>query len=377
MQNLAVAAYDELKAEYDQIINEPIVLASPQDPTIFDISRYPHYEVVISNWYAFFFDPSAEHSLGDLFLQSLIEIINEYHNEFFMEDCRVEREFQTAKGGSIDMVLYQQSEEGEEFETAIIIENKIRAGLNNDLDDYYESVKVDEPNQKVGLVLSLDKIEVPHQKFINITHEELLEVVQQNLGKYVVSARPKYIPYLQDFIYNLEQMTRPDKMQDSIKFYFERAEKIQELLTLRSHAYHHVDNDLYRVIQADADWEWGRVSSKSASFRRYNPEIWCYLSHYEIFETKKYQLEMWLKGEEVVQIWKKTEGQKRIYSKYKDRFKSEKDIGNNTIWVPLGKKEYEGVILKDIEKFGETILQILNDDWAELIEDVTNLLDTK
>ena len=86
---------------------------------------------------------------------------------------------------------------------------------------------------------------------------------------------------------------------------------------------------------------------------------------------------MWLKGEEVVQIWKKTEGQKRIYSKYKDRFKSEKDIGNNTIWVPLGKKEYEGVILKDIEKFGETILQILNDDWAELIEDVTNLLDTK
>ena len=86
MQNLADATYDDLKAEYDQIIDEPIVLTLPQDPTIFDISGYPHYEDVISNWYAFFFDPLAEHSLRDLFLQSLIEIINEYDNEFYMED---------------------------------------------------------------------------------------------------------------------------------------------------------------------------------------------------------------------------------------------------------------------------------------------------
>ena len=216
-------SYEKLEANYDPIINEPIDLAPPEDRTIFDISRYPHYEEVISNWYAFFFDPVAEHSLGDLFLQSLVEIINEdnEHRKFSLEDCRVKREFQTEKGGFIDLMLYKQSEDSENYETAIIIENKIYAGVNNDLHDYYDSVKSD---QKVGVVISLKKIKVlPHQKFLNITHEEL-GAIQRNLGKYVVSAR--YILYLQDFILNLEQMTRPEKMQYSIKYYFDNATKI-------------------------------------------------------------------------------------------------------------------------------------------------------
>ena len=57
MPNLANIKYDEITAEYDDIVNKPIDLASAQDPTIFDISGYPHYENVISNWYAFFFNP--------------------------------------------------------------------------------------------------------------------------------------------------------------------------------------------------------------------------------------------------------------------------------------------------------------------------------
>ncbi len=44
MQSSANATYDELSAEYDHIINEPITFAPPRDPTIFDISGYAHYE---------------------------------------------------------------------------------------------------------------------------------------------------------------------------------------------------------------------------------------------------------------------------------------------------------------------------------------------
>lgn len=368
--------YKELRANYDPIINKPLDLAPPEDRTIFDISEYRHYEEVISNWYAFFFNPAAEHSLCNLFLQSLIEIINEGkdHKEFSMEDCRVEREFRTKKGRT-DLVLYEKSEESDNFETAIIIENKIHAGLHNDLDDYYESVTVVEPDQKVGIVLSLNEIkqEALPEEFINITHKELLEAIKRNLGKYVVSAKLKYILYLQDFISNLERMTGPKKMHKSIKYYFEKAEKIQDLMTLRSHAYQHINNDLYRVIQADQGWEWGRNNPTYASFRKSEPDIWFNLKHRTVFETKEFTLEMWL-GEKTLQAWKETEGQNTIYSKYGDEFMIEEEIDNNSDWVYLAKKDYKDITIEDIEKFGEKILQILNDEWSELLEDLTKLL---
>ena len=244
--------------EYDSIINEAPVPAPPEDRTIFDISEYPHYEKVISNWYAFFFDPSAEHSLRGLFLQSLIEIINEHGNEFFMQNCCVRREFQTKKRGFIDLLLYKQSGEDEKFESAIIIENKIYAPLNNDLVDYYNSVET-EPCQKVGIVLSLHKIECPPGKFINITHECLLKVIQRNLGEYVASAKLKYIHTLQDFISNLKQMTRPEEMQDHIKYYFDNATKIDDLLDLKAQAKNYLRENLRNAV-ARNHYEWKKGS---------------------------------------------------------------------------------------------------------------------
>ncbi len=372
MPDPAYLTYKELCAEYDSIINEAQTPAPSEDRTFFDISEYPHYENVISNWYAFFFNRAAEHSLHDLFLQSLVEIIKEY-KEFSMEDCRVAREFQTDKGKFIDLVLYEQAEEDEKLESAIIIENKISAGIYNDLNDYYNSVKT-KSGRKVGIVLSLHEIKNTLPKeFINITHERLLGVVRRNLGQYVASAKLKYIHYLQDFISNLEQMTGPKKMHESIKYYFEKAEKIQDLLTLRSHAYQHINNDLYRVIQADQGWEWQRNYPTYASFRKSEPDIWFGLKHRTVFETKEFTLEMWLGGK-TLQAWKEKEGQNTIYSKYGDGFMIEKQIDDSRNWAYLAKKDYKDITIEDIEKFGEKILQILNDEWSELLEDVTKLL---
>ena len=369
--------YKELCANYDLIINEPIDLAPPKDRTIFDISEYRHYEEVISNWYAFFFDTAAEHSLRDLFLQSLVEIINKDkdHREFSMENCRVEREFRTKKG-RIDLVIYEQSKERENFETAIIIENKIHAGLHNDLDGYYESVRVVEPDQKVGIVLSLNEIkqEALPEEFINITHKELLEAIKRNLGKCVVSAKLKYILYLQDFISNLEQMTGPKKMHESIKYYFEKAGKMQDLLTLRSHAYQHIIDDLCRVIQADQGWEWRRKNPTYVAFSKVETEIWYNLEHSEVFETKKFRLKMYLKGEETIQAWKTKGGQNKIYSKYKSRFTVENHIADKDDWTLLAEKDHEVKNIEGLEYFGETVLNILTEDWAELLEYVTELL---
>ena len=369
MSDQAGLTYEELCAEFDPITKAP--LAPPEDRTIFDISRYPHYEKVISNWYAFFFDPSAEHSLRDLFLQSLIEIINKdrEHEEFSMKDCRVEREFPTEKRGFIDLLLYEQSGDSENSETAIIIENKIKYGVNNDLDDYYSTVVSD---QKVGVILSLHEIKqaLPEQ-FINITHEELLEAIKRNLGGYVVSAKPKYILYLQDFISNLEQMTGPKKMQDHIQYYFDNATKIDELLNLRYQAEVYLRDNLRKSVE-DNNYEWKNKAEGAFRFAYSNGRILFYLYDISTICTeKKFSLSVFLYGEEVVTHWIDAGGRERIGG---NEYQLELKLYNQgKKWEYLAVKEYE---ITNIENFGEIIFEFLNEDWSEFLEDVTNILNS-
>ena len=372
MPDPAGPTYEGLRANYDSIINEPIDLALPEDRTIFDISEYRHYEEVISNWYAFFFDPAAEHSLGNLFLQSLVEVINEDNErrKFSMEDCRVEREFPTEKGGFIDLMLYKQSEESDNFETAVIIENKIYAGINNDLHDYYSSV---ESGQKVGVVISLKKIDVPHQKFLNITHEELLGAIKRNLGEYVVSANPKYIPYLQDFILNLEQMTKPEKMQDSIKYYFDNATKIDKLLNLRDQAEVYLRDNLRKSVEGN-NYEWKNKAEGAFRFAYSNGRILFYLYDISTICTeKKFSLSVWLYGEEVVEHWKHVNGRETIRrNEYQKKFNfNQNSYGEGKKWAYLAERKYK---IPDIEKFGEDVFKFVKEDWSEVLKDVTDIL---
>ena len=385
MSDPACLKYEELCAEYDPLIDELIALAPPPDPTIFDISEYPHYENVISNWYAFFFDPDAEHSLDDLFLKSLIEIINECNNEFEMESCHVEREFLTDERGFIDLVLYEQSEEEERFASAIIIENKIYAPVKNKLDDYYDSVKVVEPDQKIGIVLSLHLIKdkVLPDGFINITHERLLKVIKRNLGQYVASAKLKYIHTLQDFISNLEQMTRPKKMQANIKYYFDNAAKIEELVKLRNQAknYSKEINKNLQTAVADKDYEWEKPSDGVFEFgyklksEDSDHRIWFNIKNItEICTRKKFLLSVWLYGERYGERWRHVDGGNQIKrNEYQLDFNKDKDIEEEESenWEFLAKKEYE---IPDIEKFSDTVFQILKDDWSKFLKEVEKIL---
>lgn len=376
--------YKELCEEYEPLIDELIALAPPPDRTIFDISEYPHYENVISNWYAFFFDPDAEHSLDDLFLKSLIEIINEDKNKFDMEGCHVEREFLTDERGFIDLVLYEQSEEEEGFDSAIIIENKIYAPVKNKLDDYYNSVKVVEPGQKIGIVLSLHSIkdEVFPDEFINITHERLLKVIKRNLGQYVASAKLKYIHTLQDFISNLEQMTRPKKMHANIRYYFDNAAKIEELVTLRNQAINYskkITKNLEAAVKDNNKYIWEKPSDGVFEFgyQLKSEDDWIefYIENIpKICTRKKFLLSVWLIGAEVVEHWRRVDDREKIRrNEYQLDFDKDKDIKEEESeeFEFLAKKEYE---IPDIEKFGDTVFQIIEDDWSKFLKEVEKIL---
>lgn len=102
--------------------------------TFLGIAKQPHYENVMSNIYAFYFNVDEVHGMQDLFINSLLEIINEsklrdQKKVAAISDFEVSTEVSTKKNGRIDILLSSEDH-------AIIIENKVYHTLNNNLEDY-------------------------------------------------------------------------------------------------------------------------------------------------------------------------------------------------------------------------------------------------
>lgn len=194
--------------------------------TFFDITKYPHLENVWSNIYAFFINPNTGHGLNELFLNSIIEIIKQKTgNDFnFTSDIEVETQFHTIKGGFIDIIVSDE-------QTAFIIENKVYHHLNNDLKDYWNSIK---KPRKQGIILSLAEIrKINDNNFINITHIELLQHIAGNLVTYFLNAEEKYLILLKDFYQNIKNMTNPMEPK-LIEFYLNNEQTIQEIQKIQN-----------------------------------------------------------------------------------------------------------------------------------------------
>lgn len=202
--------------------------------TFLEIAKQPHYENVISNIYAFFFNVNEDHQLNDLFIKSLLILINNsalaLEGETF-ENFDVFTEYGTTNQKRIDILLQSNTQ-------AIIIENKVYHHLNNDLDEYFNEIEVP---VKVGIVLSLHPIsDIQHLHFINITHLELLQAVITNLGNYVMSASDKYVVFLKDFYQNILNISTPIMEDKKLKFYFDNKTKINQLVTLKTTVKTHI-----------------------------------------------------------------------------------------------------------------------------------------
>lgn len=203
----------------------PIPHVSKRPTTFLGISKQPHYENVWSNIYAFFLDLTGEHNLDDLFLQSLLQLINEANGSTFLFNpaFQIDTEYRTKKNGRIDILLSNSND-------AIIIENKVYHHLNNDLSDYWGSVT---QANKQGVILSLQKIIIYNQNFIGITHLEFLQRVLSNLPNYFSNANEKYIIFLKDFYQNVLNTTNPMDT-NVIKFFCRNKEEINKVAAIRN-----------------------------------------------------------------------------------------------------------------------------------------------
>ena len=211
--------------------------------TFLEIANQPHYENVISNIYAFFFDTEEEHMLGDLFINSLVNCMKgKFNNEWSADfnDFDVLTEY-TTKEGRIDILLIND-------DSAIIIENKIYHHLNNDLAEYSEYIKDQVSNDCVyGIVLSLKEIKSKQDNFISLTHKELLNEVLQNIGEYLINASEKYIGFLKDFYLNIINLSEKNMKNNELEFYLTHQKKITDLVKLENHYKDHIKSEIKSV----------------------------------------------------------------------------------------------------------------------------------
>lgn len=203
MEELSTEELEKCKEWLKNVSLASIPKCQERKKTLMDIAGIEHLETKWSLIYAYFFNPKESHGLGSLFYDSLSEILlNKNPNKKIqMNDFYVKTEVPAReKDGStkfIDILLSNG-------EYAIIIENKVRASLYNPLQTYWDSVKI-EDDKKCGVVLSLYEINASkyNSNYLNITHEELIKQVQNNLYKHYLTADPKALMFLQDFIQNI------------------------------------------------------------------------------------------------------------------------------------------------------------------------------
>jgi hypothetical protein len=232
---------------------------SKPQKTFLEIAKQPHYENVISNMYAFFFNVYEEHGFNDLFIKSLIECIEarkisgkDFSN---FTDFEIETEYSTSgigkngKRGRIDLLLSNDQQ-------AIIIENKIYHYLANDLDDYWHSVKLKAENDsaKIGIILSLKPISTDlyqhfekKNEFISLTHAELLKKVMENLAIYLTKCEAKYVHFLEDFNQNIINLSSQTMNSQDINFYVDNKTSINQLVLFKQQFKKHVTSEVERA----------------------------------------------------------------------------------------------------------------------------------
>lgn len=231
--------------ELKELFKKNIIPTKAKTPVTFlGIAKQPHYENVISNIYAFFFDPDQEHGFKDLFIKTLIHCINtktkkKEINQSLEYDIRTE--VYTKNKLRIDILLKSE-------DSALIIENKIYHHLDNSLGKYWDSATedLDDTSNSIGIILSLFEIKSDNENFICITHKEFLDQINKNIGSYHINCNPKYLMFLQDFQQNLFNQSKKMMTEENLKIYLENQNQIEDAIALKKE----YKKKLYEQIKA-------------------------------------------------------------------------------------------------------------------------------
>ncbi|WP_304234830.1 PD-(D/E)XK nuclease family protein [Jiulongibacter sediminis] len=275
--------------------------AEHQEFDSFAISGYPHYENVLSNWFAFFLTTRNEHGFASLFGEALKNAIARKFNienlDWLDKDLTAVREVITNKGNFIDIILFDEGEpDHKSFSNCLIIEHKINASVYNDLDDYYSSVETSgESGSKTALILSARNRSDNDANFLNICYGEWLAEIRLLLGKYQPYANYKFILYLTDLLINMDKLSDTMDSSNSLNFCFEYGEQIMQLTKVKEQADAQLASQLRTALESTG-FEFYKNNPAGFSIRDKDDRILVYTKTEELFSHHKCTYQLWLKG---------------------------------------------------------------------------------
>jgi len=375
----------ELQNSYKSLLDAALPSVEIPDPTFFNISGSPHYEDVISNWYAFFLDTSNPHDLKTLFITSLMECYVEKSGTsslvFAIENTKVQRERMVGLK-RIDLLVYDEAivtekttaeKDATVYRSAFIIENKINATLYNDLGLYYNGIAAD---NKYGIVLSIIPITTGHADFVNIMHQQLMERVTANIGKYMVKANAKYLILLKDFIQQIQSFTKTVNMKDTIDFYFENALKINSLIKLKEDAVNYIFDNIKLSLEGSG-FSFARRYVDSLNIRfDSQADLFLTVNTNLIFTEGRYTINLWLSGK-LAKSWNwlqlKEQLSVMIFKPADITFKSQQ---SGLQYASVAVEEVTvGLTKENIEKLPESLASHLKSHWVPFLTELVTLLE--
>jgi len=196
--------------------------------TFLEIAKCPHLENVWSNILAFYLNPNSEHNLFDLILNSVFETVDKKVRISNFKNIRVITEYATELGNRIDIVVIADN-------FILGIENKVDAGLYNDLDDYSNTLEgLAKPQSLLAykIVLSKNRTNTTNG-FTNIIYSDLIKNIKKNIGDFTAYSDTKYLIFLFDFLKNIENNINSQSMADNlevINFFHNNIDKVNRLL---------------------------------------------------------------------------------------------------------------------------------------------------
>ena len=179
--------------------------------------------------------------MRNLFLRSLLNAAQENNTIYVNDiDVNVYTEFYTDRGNRIDILI-----EAEEF--CVIIENKIKAQLHNDLSEYTDTInnKTGKAKQIIPVVLTLsdnltdnEREKIDNAGYIHVSYKKFFDVVENSLESYIDYADDEWVVFLRNFITNMSNLRGDGTMdakvnQETIDFLIENDDKIFNLIEQR------------------------------------------------------------------------------------------------------------------------------------------------
>lgn len=281
---------------------EDIAIRLPKLPSkriknLYDILGVKNKETINSRVLAYFLDAIEEHKFGHLFFDALKELINEKQEDLDLEafsgnysviteDSTSRSDEESEKQKRIDISI-------EGYDWCIFIENKINHTINNPLETYWTHAKAKFPDNVIGIILSISK--VPKNecivndsiKYINITHKELINRVQQNL---IIGTKTNDLSlfYLKEYIKTIEShyktMTDKPRMNEIVNAIVKQGNNIKSINNKVEASASFIDNEIKEVFESFGFKKvknWYRNSEK-------HPDLffWIHDSKKILFENK-------------------------------------------------------------------------------------------